>query len=121
MTVGFRTDAGVLSSQRTFETLRIPGIVTGQRRGWKPEPALHFLYASLEMLARNTLPSDPHPPETPRLDADAPLPRVAKWRVQFTPRRGLDLYLLGEEEHTPGTRWGGILPENYVRWRCQAP
>lgn len=81
---------------------------------WHPSPPHHFLHAVVNMLTTNVLPTDPNPSEP--LSENRPLPPAVVWRLKFTPRRGCELYPIGQIG-LEGGRWGGVLPEEYVRWR----
>lgn len=44
------------------------------------------------------------------------LPPAVVWRLVFDPRKGCELRAVGEVGVVDG-RWGGMLKEEYVRWR----
>ncbi|KAL1407664.1 decapping endonuclease targeting mRNA [Vanrija albida] len=117
--VGFRTDAGILVSRHAFPTGAIPGIAAAAHNAWSPVPCLHFLHAVLAMLVRHVLPTDPAASAQDYNERD-PLPPATLFRLRFTPRGGCELFNLGEVG-ADGGRWGGILPEDYVRWRLARP
>lgn len=81
---------------------------------WHPAPCLHFLHGVLSLLRIHVLPTDPAPEEP--LRPDDPLPPAQVWRFSFIPRRGCELWHVGEIGAEEG-RWGGVLKEDYVRWR----
>ncbi|KAK4685237.1 RAT1-interacting protein, partial [Tremellales sp. Uapishka_1] len=113
--VGFRSEAGILQSQRTFETLKIPRLIASlPNPPWTTSPCYHFLYSVLSLVALHVMPTDPKP--VGGLKADVPLPRAVVWRFSFVPRRGCELYRVGDVDEKDG-RWGGVLSEEYVRWR----
>ncbi|ORY24230.1 RAI1 like PD-XK nuclease-domain-containing protein [Naematelia encephala] len=115
--VGFRDDAGILKSQREFETIKIPRFIASLPNPiWHPAPAHHFLYSVLDLVLKHVLPTDPAPPQG--LTQDEPLPPADVWRFSFVPRRGCELYHVGHVESEDG-RWGGVLPPDYVRWRMR--
>lgn len=113
--VGFRDDAGVLKAQRSFDTFTIPRFIASlPQPPWHPSPAHHFLYSVLNLVLTHVLPTDPAPSEG--LTEDDALPPAFVWRFSFIPRRGCELYRVGEVKSNAG-RWGGVLREEYVRWR----
>ncbi|WRT69205.1 uncharacterized protein IL334_006189 [Kwoniella shivajii] len=120
--VGFRDDAGILCAQRHFETEKIPRFIASIPSAyppWTPNPCLHFLHAVLSLVLTHVLPTDPlifRPPGS--LSPKDPLPSATVWRFSFVPRRGCELYKVGEVG-TENGRWGGILKEDYVRWRMR--
>nr|ODO03924.1 decapping nuclease RAI1 [Cryptococcus depauperatus CBS 7855] len=122
--VGFRTDAGTLASQETFETAKIPHLVAYQRPvPWSPNPCLHTLYSICSLLVIHVLPTDPlvtypHIRGNPaRVEATGSvLPPAVVWRLKFDPLTGFDLWVSGEVGVVDG-RWGGVLKEEYVKWR----
>lgn len=83
---------------------------------WHPTPAYHFLHAVLSLVTRETLPTDPTPERG--VGEDEPLPEAVVWRFSFVPRRGCELYKVGRVPTQEG-RWGGVLKEDYVRWRMR--
>ncbi|WVW79529.1 hypothetical protein I302_101498 [Kwoniella bestiolae CBS 10118] len=119
--VGFRDDSGILRSQRAFETEKIPRFIASipsPHPPWQPQPTLHFLHAVLHLVLTHALPTDPlvsfpkgsiHP--------ENPLPPATIWRFAFIPRRGCEMYNVGELGVDGEGRWGGMLREDYVRWR----
>ncbi|OCF79056.1 hypothetical protein I204_01000 [Kwoniella mangroviensis CBS 8886] len=119
--VGFRDDSGILRSQRGFETEKIPRFIASvpsPRPPWTPQPCLHFLYAVLQLVLTHALPTDPlirHPSGS--VHPEDPLPAATVWRFSFIPRRGCEMYKVGEVGVDEGGRWGGMLKEDYVRWR----
>ncbi|WVF65405.1 hypothetical protein IAT40_000132 [Kwoniella sp. CBS 6097] len=118
--VGFRDDAGILRSQRGFETEKIPRFIASlPDPPWSPTPPLHFLHAVLNLVTTHVLPTDPliiHPDLRGNLRPEQALPPADVWRFSFIPRRGCELYRVGEVGVVFG-RWGGVLKEDYVRWR----
>ena len=115
---------------------------------WHPTPALTFLHSTLTTVLQHVLPTDPAPAwrEHARgersqrssaggaagaeLGMDAghtrsalpsPLPPATVWRFSYVPRRGCELWCVGEYpfEGQEGERWGGVLREGYVRWRLE--
>ncbi|WWC91055.1 uncharacterized protein L201_005996 [Kwoniella dendrophila CBS 6074] len=119
--VGFRDDSGILRNQRGFETEKIPRFIASipsPRPPWTPNPCLHFLYAVLQLVLHHVLPTDPclNCPHG-RIKPEDPLPNATIWRFSFIPRRGCELYKVGElgiDEQNG--RWGGMLKEDFVRW-----
>lgn len=81
---------------------------------WNPAPCLHFLHGVLSLLRTHVLPTDPKVGQT--AGAEDPLPAAQVWRFSFIPRRGCELWRVGEIGAENG-RWGGVLKEDYVRWR----
>jgi RAT1-interacting protein len=72
------------------------------------------------MVVRTVLPLDPHPPGAAARDAEAPLDPAPVFRLRFTPRRGMQLFRMPEDEVRAAEeegRWGGVLTQEYVRWR----
>lgn len=113
--VGFRDEAGILQSRTTFETSRIPRFISSLPNPvWHPDPSLHFLHSVLSLVIHHVLPTDPAPSQS--LTDGAPLPPAVVWRFSFIPRRGCELFCVGPIGVVDG-RWGGVLPEDYVRWR----
>ncbi|WWD21178.1 hypothetical protein CI109_105662 [Kwoniella shandongensis] len=114
--VGFRDDAGIVKSQKGFETESIPRLIASlPHPPWSTPPTLHFLHAVLSLLLTHVLPTDPlltHP-QNPSSD----LPPATVWRLRFVPRKGCELYKVGEVGMDANGRWGGLLKEDYVRWR----
>ncbi|WWD06912.1 hypothetical protein V865_005009 [Kwoniella europaea PYCC6329] len=119
--VGFRDDLGILRSQRGFGTEKIPRFIASipsPRPPWTPQPCLHFLHAVLQLVLTHALPSDPlicYPSGS--VHPEDPLPAATVWRFSFIPRRGCEMYKVGEVGVDEEGRWGGILKEDYVRWR----
>ncbi|KAK8844162.1 hypothetical protein IAR55_006956 [Kwoniella newhampshirensis] len=117
--VGFRDDAGILRSQKRFETESIPRFIAAlPNPPWSTPPALHFLHAVLSLVTTHVLPTDPlvTQPEV-RSSVQDKLPPATVWRLSFVPRRGVELYKIGEVGVDETDRWGGVLKEDYVRWR----
>jgi len=119
--VGFRDENRLVSTKR-FTTTKIPALVASSARpAWSPAPCLHYAHAVTSMVVRNVLPSDPHPPGAAPRDAEAELPLAPVFRLKFTPRRGVQLLRLSEDEvarrEEETGRWGGVLTQEYVRWR----
>jgi RAT1-interacting protein len=85
---------------------------------WNPLHSLHFLHGVLSLVLSNVLPSDPTPQEGLRSGEELPPARV--WRFSFIPRRGCELWYVGEIGTEDG-RWGGVMKEEYVRWRMSRP
>lgn len=83
---------------------------------WHPSPAYHFLYSVLNLVLTKVLPTDPAPPNG--LEDGSPMPPADVWRFSFIPRRGCELYRVGNITSQDG-RWGGVLKEEYVRWRMR--
>ena len=85
---------------------------------WNPAHSLHFLHGVLSLVLSHVLPSD----STPQggLAPDGPLPPARVWRFSFIPRRGCELWYVGEIGSEDG-RWGGVLKDEYVRWRMSRP
>jgi hypothetical protein len=73
------------------------------------------------MVVRNVLAVDPHPPGAPPRDAEAELDPAPVFRLRFTPRRGVQLLRVDEDEvrrrEAESGRWGGVLTQEYARWR----
>ncbi|WWC98132.1 hypothetical protein V866_005023 [Kwoniella sp. B9012] len=119
--VGFRDDSGELRSQRAFETEKIPRFIASipsPRPPWTPQPCLHFLHAVLQLVLTHALPTDPlvrYPPGS--IHPEEPLPAATVWRFSFIPRRGCEMYEVGAVGVDEEGRWGGMLKEDYVRWR----
>lgn len=84
---------------------------------WHPSPPLHFLHKTLSMVLHHILPTDPTPPEG--LPEGAELPSATVWRFSFAPHRGCELWCVGQEDVGANGRWGGVLEEEYVRWRME--
>ncbi|OCF35706.1 protein RAI1 [Kwoniella heveanensis CBS 569] len=118
--VGFRDDAGILKSQRGFETEKIPRFIASlPDPPWSTTPPLHFLHAVLNLVTTHVLPTDPlvtNPHIRGNLGSEEILPPADVWRFSFVPRRGCELYRVGEVGVVDG-RWGGVMKEDYVRWR----
>ncbi|WVQ81372.1 decapping nuclease RAI1 [Cryptococcus sp. DSM 104549] len=118
--VGFRDDAGILHSQTHFETAKIPRFVASTPNpAWSPAPCLHHLHSILSFLTTHILPTDPlvtYPSLKGNLGQDEEMPPAVMWRLAFTPKRGYELRTVGEVGVVEG-RWGGVLREEYVRWR----
>ncbi|ORX39312.1 RAI1 like PD-XK nuclease-domain-containing protein [Kockovaella imperatae] len=113
--VGFRDDDGILRSQTSFETVKIPRLVAAiPQPPWSPAPCFHFLHAVLNLVLTHVLPTDPTPKRP--LQEHEPLPDAMVWRFSFVPRRGCELYKVGTVKTAHG-RWGGVLKEDFVRWR----
>ncbi|WWC72955.1 uncharacterized protein I206_106919 [Kwoniella pini CBS 10737] len=119
--VGFRDDHGILLNQRRFETEKIPRFIASipsAHPPWTPNPCLHFLHAVLNLVITNVLPTDPCSRYTPgSINPEDDLPPATIWRFSFIPRRGCELYKVGEMGVDQDGRWGGMLKEDYVRWR----
>ncbi|WWC63877.1 uncharacterized protein I303_106482 [Kwoniella dejecticola CBS 10117] len=121
--VGFRDDSGILRNQRAFETEKIPRFIASVPSAhppWTPGPCLHFLHAVLNLVLTHILPTDPclrYPPDSIRRGEQSPLPPATMWRFSFIPRRGCELYEVGQMGVDDTGRWGGVLKEDYVRWR----
>jgi len=92
----------------------IKSIASTPRPQWSAEPCLHFLNATIQHILFHVLPTDPTPEYG--LAPDEPLPPAVVWRFRFVPRRGVELYRVDAYDECHG-RWGGVLPEEYVRWR----
>lgn len=85
---------------------------------WHPSPCIHFLYAVLDLVVSNVLPTDPTPPSG--LAEDDALPEPVVWRFSFIPKRGCELYRVDPSRVVQEEgRWGGMLPLDYVRWRMR--
>ena len=113
--VGFRDDDGILKSQSSFETVKIPRLVGSlPSPPWSPSPCFHFLHAVLNLVLTHVLPTDPTP--AGGAAEHEPLPNAVVWRFSFIPKRGCELFKVGEVQ-TENGRWGSMLKEDYVRWR----
>ena len=86
------------------------------RPPWHPSPSHQFLYSVLNLVVSDVLPTDPTPLQG--LPENEALPPAIVWRFSFIPRRGCELYQVGKVATHEG-RWGGVLPEEYVRWRMR--
>ncbi|WVR08944.1 hypothetical protein IAU60_006003 [Kwoniella sp. DSM 27419] len=119
--VGFRDDAGILQSQRGFRTERIPRLIASlPYPPWDPHTPLHFLHALVTLICDHILPTDPCLALAGAVVApDQPLPPAQVWRIRYVPKSGCELYQLGSVGNVEG-RWGGMLKEDYVRWRMGA-
>ncbi|ODO06127.1 protein RAI1 [Cryptococcus wingfieldii CBS 7118] len=121
--IGFRDDAGILRSQQLFDTYMLPRIAAthSSTPAWHPSPCFHALHSIASLLTTHILPTDPlltHPDlrgNKERVDREG-LPSAVVWRLRFDPRRGFELFQTGQVGLVDG-RWGGVLKEDYVRWR----
>lgn len=130
--MGFRDEEGILRAHQEFATQEIPQMYVSLLRlatlvvdqtcrigslpnpPWNPAHSLHFLHGVLSLLRTHVLPTDPTPREP--LGETDPLPPAQVWRFSFVPRQGCELWHVGEIGLENG-RWGGVLSEEYVRWR----
>ncbi|AAW44182.1 enzyme regulator, putative [Cryptococcus deneoformans JEC21] len=121
--VGFRDDDGILRSQTTFDTAKIPYLVEVLNKpSWSPNRCLQSLHSVCSFLTKNVLPTDPlvtypHIRGNRQAVKEAgELPPAVVWRLAFDPKKGCELHAVGEVGVVDG-RWGGMLKEEYVRWR----
>lgn len=103
--VGFRTPNGKLVTVQSYKTLEIPRMVRGKQNAWDPQICLSWGEKFLTWLKSSVgeLGSDNATPES-------------VWRVKFTPRVGVELALLSEEERREveaGEDRIGFLPKWY--------
>jgi RAT1-interacting protein len=85
---------------------------------WNPAHSLHFLHGVLSLVLSHVLPTDPTPEGG--LSTGQPLPPAKVWRFSFIPRRGCEIWFVGDIGSEDG-RWGGVLKDEYVRWRMSRP
>ncbi|KAH9998836.1 RAI1 like PD-XK nuclease-domain-containing protein [Russula compacta] len=104
--VGFRTPNGQLVTVQSYKTLEIPRMVRGKQNAWDPQICLLWGDRFLAWVRSNvTAESDNVAPGT-------------VWRVKFTPRVGVELTLLREEERREveaGEDRVGFLPRWYYK------
>ena len=89
---------------------------------WSPNRCLQSLHSVCSFLTKNVLPTDPlvtypHIRGNRQAVKEAGgLPPAVVWRLAFDPKKGCELHIVGEVGLVDG-RWGGMLKEEYVRWR----
>ena len=99
---------------RTSELTADESIASTPQPAWQTSPCIHFLHAVLQLVLFHVLSTDPTPDY--KLEEGDELPQAAVWRLSFIPGKGCELYQVYDEPPIEG-RWGGVLTEDYVRWK----